>query len=142
MRVGLQPQKPASVMPQDQKTIEKPETNRRHYEQVHGGYAVGMVSVNHREVGIKQPAAVRSATKAWHQESDHLNAFVSSELIISPGCKIPASKLFDLYTKWCAKHAERALTVQKFKEQLQESHDLTHSRTKGHSWWHGVQLRG
>jgi hypothetical protein len=44
MRGGLQPQKPASVMPQDQKTIEKPERNRRHHEQVHGGDAVGMVA--------------------------------------------------------------------------------------------------
>ena len=44
MRGGLQPQKPASVMPQDQKTIQKPERNRRHHEQVHGGDAVGMVA--------------------------------------------------------------------------------------------------
>jgi hypothetical protein len=44
MRGGLQPQKPASLMPQDEKTIEKPERNRRHHEQVHGGDAVGMVA--------------------------------------------------------------------------------------------------
>ena len=44
MRSGLQRQKPASVMPQDQKTIEKPERNRRHHEQVHGGDTVCMVA--------------------------------------------------------------------------------------------------
>ena len=44
MRGGRQPQEPASVMPQDQNTIEKPERNRRHHEQIHRGDAVGMVA--------------------------------------------------------------------------------------------------
>lgn len=49
--------------------------------------------------GLAQPTAVRSATTAWQEETDHLKAFVDRELIISPGSKIPASKLFDLYTR-------------------------------------------
>jgi putative DNA primase/helicase len=91
--------------------------------------------------GLTQPTAVRSATKAWHEEMDHLNKFVAGELIVSPGSKIPASKLFDLYTKWCAHHGERPLTVQDFKAKLQKSHDITHARVKGCSWWRGIQLR-
>ena len=86
---------------------------------------------------------MRSATKAWHRESNHLNKFVKSELIISPGSKIPASRLFDLYTKWCDHHGKRALTVQDFKARLQETHDITPTRkSKGCSWWRGVGLRG
>ena len=63
-------------------------------------------------------------------------------MIISPSAKIPASKLFDLYTKWSAQHGERPLSVQDFKAKLQESHDITHARVKGCSWWRGIQLRG
>ena len=44
MRGGPEPQKPAPIMPQDEQTIEKPERNRRHHEQVHRGDAVWMVA--------------------------------------------------------------------------------------------------
>jgi hypothetical protein len=41
---GAQPKKPTSVMPQDEKTIEKPERNRRHHEKVHRGDTVCMIA--------------------------------------------------------------------------------------------------
>jgi putative DNA primase/helicase len=91
--------------------------------------------------GLSQPKTVRSATKGWHQEMDHLKKFVGEQLIIAPGHKIAASQLFDLYKKWCSAHGEEALTVQDFKAKLQESHDLTHVRTKGKSWWRGVKFQ-
>ena len=40
MRGGPQPQKPTSVMPQKQQTIEKSERNRRHHEQINCSDAV------------------------------------------------------------------------------------------------------
>ena len=52
--------------------------------------------------GLAQPAGVRSATKGWQKEMDHLKRFVTEELIIAPGLKISASQLFDRYTKWCS----------------------------------------
>ena len=91
--------------------------------------------------GLAQPPGVRSATKGWQQEMDHLKKFVAEELIIAPGLKISASQLFDRYTKWCSAHGEEALTVQNFKAKLQESLDLTHTRIKGRSWWRGIKFR-
>jgi phage/plasmid-associated DNA primase len=105
-------------------------------------YARYANSIPNKPAASAEAAAAAAATKAWHQESDHLTRFVSRELIISPGCKIPASKLYDLYSKWCAKNGEHALSVQSFKEKLQESHDITHARVKGRSWWRGIQLHG
>jgi putative DNA primase/helicase len=91
--------------------------------------------------GLSQPKAVRSATKGWHQEMDALKKFVGEQLIIAPGHKVPASQLFDLYKKWCSANGEEPLTVQAFKAKLQESHDMTHSRIKGKSWWRGVKFQ-
>jgi putative DNA primase/helicase len=91
--------------------------------------------------GLSQPKAVRSATKGWHQEMDHLKKFVTEELIIAPGHKISASQLFDRYTKWCSSYGEEALTVQNFKAKLQESLDITHTRSKGSSWWRGIKFK-
>jgi putative DNA primase/helicase len=78
--------------------------------------------------GLSQPKAVRSATKGWHREMDHLKKFVGEQLIIAPGDKIPAAQLFDLYQKWCSANGEEPLTVQAFKAKLQESLDVTHTR--------------
>jgi putative DNA primase/helicase len=91
--------------------------------------------------GLSQPKAVRSATKGWHREMDHLKKFVGEQLIFAPGHKIPASQLFDLYKKWCAANGEDPLTVQAFKAKLQEANDITHTRVKGKSWWRGIKLR-
>jgi putative DNA primase/helicase len=91
--------------------------------------------------GLTQPPAVRSATKGWQQEMDALKKFVAEQLVIAPGLKILSSQLFDRYKKWCAHHGEEALTVQDFKAKLQESLDVTHTRTKGRSWWRGVKFQ-
>jgi putative DNA primase/helicase len=48
--------------------------------------------------GLAQPVGVRSATKGWQKEMDHLKKFVAEELIIASGHKISASQLFDRYT--------------------------------------------
>jgi putative DNA primase/helicase len=76
--------------------------------------------------GLAQPATVRSATKGWQKEMDHLKKFVAEELIIAPGLKILSSQMYDRYKKWCSSHGEEALTVQNFKAKLQESLDVTH----------------
>ena len=89
---------------------------------------------------LGQPTAVRTATRGWRKEMDHLKKFIAEELIIAPGYKISASQLFDRYTKWCSSHGEEALTVQDFKAKLQESLDITHTRTKGRSWWRGIKF--
>jgi putative DNA primase/helicase len=91
--------------------------------------------------GLTQPPVVRSATKGWHREMDHLKKFVAEQLIITQGYKLPASQVFDRYEKWCSTHGEQALTVQAFKAKLQESLDLTHTRIKGRSWWRGVKFQ-
>ena len=91
--------------------------------------------------GLAEPAGVRSATKGGRKEMDHLKKFVAEELIIAPGHRISASQLFDRYTKWCSGQGEEALSVQVFKAKLQESLDITHTRTKGRSWWRGIKFR-
>ena len=91
--------------------------------------------------GLTQPPVVRSATKGWQQEMDALKKFVAEQLVIAPGLKILSSQLFDRYKKWCADHGEEALTVQDFKAKLQETLDVTHTRTKGRSWWRGIKFQ-
>jgi putative DNA primase/helicase len=91
--------------------------------------------------GLTQPPVVRSATKGWQREMDALKKFVAEQLVIAPGLKILSSQLFDRYKKWCADHGEEALTVQDFKAKLQETLDVTHTRTKGRSWWRGIKFQ-
>jgi putative DNA primase/helicase len=91
--------------------------------------------------GLGQPAIVRSATKGWQQAMDHLKKFIVEEVDIAPGCKIAASQLMDRYKKWCVQHGEQSLTVQDFTAKLKESHDVTHTRIKGRSWWRGIKFR-
>ena len=45
------------------------------------------------------------------------------------------------YKQWCVQQGEQSLVVQDFKAKLQEAHDITHTRTKGRSWWRGIKLR-
>ena len=70
--------------------------------------------LNWQKDGLSQPDAIRAATEAWHSEMDHLKQFADELLIVSPGTKVAASTLFDLYTKWCLQHGEHAFTIQKF----------------------------
>jgi putative DNA primase/helicase len=91
--------------------------------------------------GLLQPGAIRAATEAWHSEMDHLKQFADNQLIITPGVKVAASTVFDLYKKWCLQHGEHPLTVQKFTAKFGETLDITHKRAKGHSWWHGIEIR-
>ena len=74
-----------------------------------------------RREGLVEPDVIRSATKGWQQEMDHLKKFVAEQLDIAPGLKIAASRLFDRYEKWCRQHGEQPLTVQDFKAKLQDS---------------------
>ena len=90
---------------------------------------------------LAQPSVVASATKGWQQQMDHLKNFIAQEVEIVPGFKIPASRLFDRYRNWSVQHGEQSLTVQDFKAKVQESLDVTHTRTKGRSWWRGIKLR-
>ena len=91
--------------------------------------------------GLAQPAIVRSATKGWQQEMDHVKKFVAEEVEIVPGLKIASSQLIDRYKNWCVLHGEHPLTVQDLKAKLQESFDITHARIKGRSWWRGIKFR-
>jgi putative DNA primase/helicase len=91
--------------------------------------------------GLAQPSVVAAATKGWQQEMDHLKKFIAEELEIAPGFKIPASRLFDRYQKWCGQHGEQSLTVQDFKAKFQAGLDVTHTRVKGRSWWRNIKLR-
>lgn len=49
-----------------------------------------------QQEGLQPPDSVQAATKAWHEEMDHINRFVADALTLSPGLKVPASRLFDL----------------------------------------------
>jgi putative DNA primase/helicase len=91
--------------------------------------------------GLAQPAIVRSATKGWQQEMDHLKKFIAEEVEIVSGFKIASSQLIDRYKNWCVLHGEHPLTVQDLKAKLQESFDITHARIKGRSWWRGIKFR-
>jgi putative DNA primase/helicase len=91
--------------------------------------------------GLVEPDVIRSATKGWQQEMDHLKKFVADQLDIAPGLKIAAYQLFDRYKKWCDQNGEQSLKIQDFKAKLQESFDLKHTRIKGTSWWHGIKFR-
>jgi putative DNA primase/helicase len=91
--------------------------------------------------GLAQPAIVRSATKGWHQEMDHLKKFIAEEVEIVSGFKIASSQLIDRYKNWCVLHGEHPLTVQDLKAKLQESFDITHVRIKGRSWWRDIKFR-
>ena len=59
--------------------------------------------------GLGEPDVVRSATKGWQQEMDHLKRFIAEMVDIAPGYKIAASQLFDRYEKWCGQHGEQSL---------------------------------
>ena len=97
--------------------------------------------VKWRGEGLGEPNVVRSATKAWQQEMDHLKRFIAEMVDIAPGYKIAASQLFDRYEKWCGQHGEQSLKIQDFKAKLQESFDVTHTRIKGRSYWRGIKFR-
>ena len=74
--------------------------------------------VKWRGEGLGEPNVVRSATKAWQQEMDHLKRFIAEMVDIAPGYKIAASQLFDRYEKWCGQHGEQSLKIQDFKAKL------------------------
>jgi putative DNA primase/helicase len=91
--------------------------------------------------GLGMPDVVESATKGWQKEMDHLKTFASDQLESATGLKIAASTLYDRYKNWCVQHGEQSLTVQEFKTKLTALLDITHTRTKGRSWWRNIRFR-
>ena len=80
---------------------------------------------------------LRGGRKKWITSS---GSWLSS-WISHLGIKVAASQLFDRYSKWCVQQGEQSLKVQDFKAKLQEVLDVTHTRTKGRSWWRGIKFR-
>ena len=78
----------------------------------------GRRSLKWQRQGLVQPDVVRSATKGWQQEMDHLKRFVTEQLDIAPGLKIAASQLFDRYEMMSHQNGEQSLKIQDFKANL------------------------
>jgi putative DNA primase/helicase len=94
-----------------------------------------------RRDGLDEPDAVIQATGRWRQEVDHVKRFFSETLLIEPNNVVPASALYAHYAEWCNRNGEQPLTTKELKKKLEDSHDMTHKRTRRGSDWIGVKLK-
>jgi putative DNA primase/helicase len=89
--------------------------------------------------GLKPPEAVRVATKAYREESDHLPAFLDECCVLAPHAKVEKGKFFADYTAWCQRNAETSMPKVELGRRL-KAKGIEDVKSDKHRFWKGIGL--
>ena len=93
-----------------------------------------------QEHGLREPAAVTSATANYRHDQDILGDFIEDCCILEILATIPKSDLKDLYGKWCQDNSIEPVTQKTFKARLVEK-GITEGRIGKSRYWRGIRGR-
>ncbi len=126
------------TIPEDRRDAALPEKLKAELPGILGWALRGWVCYQQR--GFNLPAAIRSATSDYRDESDQLAAFVSDMCIVNNAVTAMAKQLYEAYTSWCAAGNERPRTQRIFGAALTERGYRTFKLTGGLMRWQGIGL--
>jgi putative DNA primase/helicase len=90
--------------------------------------------------GLKPPAAVLAATKAYRDEQDTIGAFITDCCVIVGPAKVLKADLFRAYHAWCEANNEYVQTHKTFAQRIKERGFGDVRGTAGAWWWLGIGL--
>ena len=93
----------------------------------------------YREGGLREPASVLNATRAYRQEENAIARFISACCVLQPSAKSPAHKFYDAFRRWAAQNGETMMAEKKFSHCLGE-HGLNATRGTAGRFWQGICL--
>lgn len=94
-----------------------------------------------QQEGLGTPREVTQATQAYQAEMDILGHFFEACCLMSPTARVKTGDLYHVYTHWCDRNRETALSPQGFGRQLSGRGFEQHKGTGGTRYWLGIGLR-
>lgn len=91
--------------------------------------------------GLKPPAVVQVATKAYREEMDVLGQFITDRCVLEAVAEITSGELYEAYTAWAAQTHEKPLNKKGFGLRLGERDAIEKNDTKAARGWRGLRLR-
>jgi putative DNA primase/helicase len=131
------------------RVIEADKQNRSLGEELAGEAAAVLAwivrgAADYRRGGIREPAAVTSATAAYARDEDSLGQFVDEQCRLvagSPSVRVPTTVLRLAYEQWCEELGEVPVSAKRLTQQLRARWGVTDTRgTKGRRFYAGVVL--
>lgn len=90
--------------------------------------------------GLKDPKAVKEATKGYREDMDILGPYINENCTVSDDEKIEAKTLFENYKKWCYQNDEMDLKNRSFYRQLEVRGFKKENGPKNKVYFHGLTL--
>lgn len=84
---------------------------------------------SYRKNGLLVPESVRDETLKYQQGQDIIGQFLEDRFHRAPGCNVPVSKAYSLYTIWGADNGISTEASRAFKKELEKRHVLASSGT-------------
>jgi putative DNA primase/helicase len=91
-----------------------------------------------REIGLAPPPAVVAATSEYRAESDPVGKFLAECTERSPDGEVKATRLYEVYRRWCVVNGHHALSSTKLGLQLKNK--KIEARHSNGAWYHGLGL--
>jgi putative DNA primase/helicase len=131
------------------RVIEADKQNRSLGEELAGEAAAVLAwivrgAADYRRGGIREPAAVTSATAAYARDEDSLGQFVDEQcrrVAGSPSVRVPTTVLRLAYEQWCEELGEVPVSAKRLTQQLRARWGVTDTRgAKGRRLYAGIAL--
>jgi putative DNA primase/helicase len=90
--------------------------------------------------GLKPPAKVRQATKAYREEEDMIAPFLSDACVLEVGAKVGKGELFANYEAWAQRNKEHPVSARTFNARIRDLDGVAEGRTGGLRFWRGIGL--
>jgi putative DNA primase/helicase len=89
--------------------------------------------------GLEPPKAVKVATKAYREESDHLPAFLEECCVQQPYARVEKGTAFLEYTRWCEHNAETSMPKPELGQRF-KALGVGEQKSNGKWFWTGLGL--
>jgi putative DNA primase/helicase len=89
--------------------------------------------------GLKPPAIITDAVRAYREESDTLGRFIDEQCNVQKLAQVKSSALFKRYQQFCEEAAERRIPAKDFPAEMQRR-GFKWKRTKAGGLFEGVEL--
>lgn len=70
--------------------------------------------------GLRIPDKVRSATTAYREDMDEIGSFLQSQTVSYESAKVPSSRLYEVYRRWCEQQGSKAFKQKTFNQRVEE----------------------
>lgn len=81
-----------------------------------------------QRVGLKEPASIRKANRAYEEDEDVLGAFLEDRAIVEPNVWVSVADLYAAFQEWAKAHGEELLSAKAFSQAMSERKGIKRQR--------------